>query len=99
MKPQELFDALERGEKIEFRKWEDDEWIAWNGQSWHNLWKFRIVKPEPKLVPHWPAVFLGREGYWVSNLLYRSELEAPKDIGNFIKLATEYPPIMLEVKE
>ena len=90
MTPQELFDARDRGEEIEFESGEG-RWVKWNGTSWCKDVEFRIVKPEPKLVPHWPAILSGVPtcGLILSNTLYS---ECP---SHAIRLATEYPPIYL----
>ncbi len=99
MKPQELFDALERGEKIECYEGVHVGWAPWKGISWSNNWNFRIVKPEPVLVPHWHAVIDGPSGCWLSYNLYATIDAARNDYDRAIRLATEYPAIMLEVKK
>lgn len=98
MKPQELFDALERGDRVEY-KVGLYEWEKWTGTAWHQDKIYRIVKSEPKLVPHWPAIFKSEQKYYFTNTLYSSEIIATQRLENFVRLATEYPPIMLEVKE
>ncbi len=100
MKPIELFQALERGEKIEFSRQAYDDWHTWDGKEWSAAWYYRTVKPEPKLVPHWPAVRHSDGIPFTTNSLYATEEQARGEwTEGFIRLATEYPPIMLEVKE
>lgn len=67
--------------------------------------KARYYKPEPELVEHWPAVIKNKytKGSPKPGALFRSEEDADTyyhgtDFG-LVKLATEYPPIMLEIKE
>lgn len=99
MRPQELFDARDRGEEIEFESGEG-RWVKWNGTSWCKDAEFRIVKPEPKLVPHWPAI-IQKETYRITDQLYPTVEAAMKDwwaFSNTIRLATEYPPIYLPEK-
>jgi hypothetical protein len=64
-KPQELFDALERGEKVEVLI--DKEWEKWNGNWWDNGVTFRIVKPKKTVVLY---EYFCREGdyYWITDL-------------------------------
>jgi hypothetical protein len=101
MRPQEVFDARDRGEEIEFRyRYGSNTWAKWNGKSWCEEVEFRIVKPEPKLVPHWPAV-VQEETYKITDQLYPTVEAALKDwgrSGTTICLATEYPPLYLPEK-
>jgi hypothetical protein len=60
------------------------------------IWRPHV--PAPKLAAHYPAV-CGRPGeYWLADSLYTPEDDANACEANFIRLATEYPPVMLEVK-
>ncbi len=98
--PQELFAKQDSGETIEFRTSDGDYWVQWAGIAWNQGWQFRIVKPEPKLVPHWPAVLRHSNDQPVLSVwLFTSIEDAHKIHPTMIRLATEYPPIMLEVKE
>ncbi len=97
--PEELFAALKRCERIEFLM-DGDGWIKWQGTLWNCKMQFRIAKPEPKLVPHWPAIGTNPQGqYFLTAILYASEEQAKSAYVPVVRLATEYPPIMLEVKE
>ncbi len=50
MTPQELFDAFDRGEIIEFNYADrDGGWDKWEGNSWYRSAKFRIVRKEMSL--------------------------------------------------
>lgn len=61
---------------------------------------YRVAHKEKKLVPHWPAIYLGiYESSILSASLFPNEEAARKEWSSIIRLATEYPPIMLEVKE
>jgi hypothetical protein len=64
-KPQELFDALGRGEKVEV--WNDPVWEEWFGKMWHYSCQYRIVKPKKTVVLY---EYFCREGdyYWITDL-------------------------------
>jgi hypothetical protein len=53
-----------------------------------------------KLIPHWPALVIGSLTPFVTRGLYPNIKTAREVLGEDTKLrlATEYPPIMLEVK-
>lgn len=54
----------------------------------------------PVLVPHWPALLCSSKIFCVTGRLYTSETEGKESHGNdFVRLAKEYPPVMLEVKD
>jgi hypothetical protein len=97
-----VLQAAGRGEKIEMRHHCDTtgRWYPIDGE-WHfESRDYRIApKKEPKLVPHWPAIVRSNVGYSISDSLYATEKEAEDDYDDFVRLATELPPIMLEVKE
>lgn len=64
----------------------------------HEIAGCYIVK-EKRILPHWPAVY-EEKFLKISGILYKSEEQAKGSLGAmFIRLATEYPPIMLEVEE
>lgn len=97
-----VIEAAERGEKIEFRIggmgcWEQktntSNWNTYNSE-------YRIARPEPVLVPHWPAIWRTRNnGYAVSGILFACENDARDVFEDFVRLATEYPPIMRELSD
>ena len=60
-------------------------------------WK---LHKEKKFIEHWPAVYRNRSKYFLSGSLYRHVEDAKKSLApEVIRLATELPPIMLEVDE
>jgi hypothetical protein len=61
------------------------------------IWK---LHKEKKTVEHWPAIMKLCEKFHITNNLYRNIQDANKhEMGLCIRLATELPPIMLEVEE
>lgn len=60
----------------------------------------------PEVVPHWPAIIdqphsrsVGPE-YYLTNSIFRNIEDAQDKIqGKVVRLATEYPPILIEVEE
>lgn len=70
-----------------------------------------IERPKlKKLVPHWRAIYTDGICIYCSDVLFRTDNQAlayyafssPKSSmpnGKLIRLATEYPPIMLEVED
>lgn len=82
--------------------------VGWDSHSFVNvnvghsadalLWS--LHKPEPKLVPHWPAITTtaSEDGRALTTTLYVSEHHFERSyVGDreFIRLATELPPILL----
>lgn len=98
----ELSDAVDRGEKIETKFYRGIEWVKWDGIEWGILWMFRIVKPEPKLISHWPVLITFDDGtHYVSSAVFPDVESARRHFGVSLveRLVTEYPAIMLEIKE
>lgn len=93
----DIIDAAIRGEEIEFCFMGDDK--LW---SKHNAPRFDFtrysyrVKP-PELRPHWPAIIRLPDGrHTISTWLYAKGDEISfVDLVGFVRLATEYPPVML----
>lgn len=58
--------------------------------------KWELYKEPKEKVPHYLAVCKasGRLTYWLSDNLYTEKSKPTND--HFVRLATEYPPIMLE---
>lgn len=55
---------------------------------------------QKKLVPHWPALCNNGSGYYLADYIFKSEDGAKKIYDtNFVRLANELPPIMIEVEE
>lgn len=79
----------------EYRVWMESS----NAIDYINDKVFTEIKPEPKLVEHYPAVYKMGDVYAHTMVLYHSEEVAKRIVDDFIRLATEYPAIMLEVKE
>ena len=99
-----VLEAAKRGEKIEqFCTFSDHTqvWLPYAGNPFNfAAYDYRIApKPEPKLVAHWPAI-CKMTAYFMLADLFVSEEDAKNNIGaEFIRLATEYNPIMLPVEE
>ena len=59
----------------------------------------KLHKPEPVLVAHYQAVCMMHDGQrYITQNVFRSVEEAKSKNVNALRLATELPPIMLEVK-
>lgn len=107
MTPKEMIEVLqayEAGKEIEFR----DEVGRWRpcshqeGPRWNfALYDYRVKPEEKKLVPHWPAIIHeARKRTFVTDSIHPTEANARSTFGSsFVRLATEYPPIMLEGTE
>ncbi len=95
-----IIKAAIRGETIEYRYKACADWhVAEKPQFDFINNEYRIKPAEPKLVPHWPALCGDGTYVWVSGMVFPN-LEAAKKYSRcVIRLATEYPPIMLEVEE
>lgn len=78
------------------------DWHVTTNPSWNFSGCDYRIKTEPlKLVPHWPAINKNEAGMraFTTDRLYSNEVDAKIDWKDrFIRLATEYPPIMLEAK-
>ncbi len=93
----EVLQAAKRGEIIESKHKASDHWEYVITPHWDFMAKdYRIApKKEPKLVPHWPALFV-RQG---TGIVYLSDSLFAEPPITALRLATELPPIMLGVKE
>lgn len=106
MTPQEMIYVIQAhtdGMKIECRE------VSGCNDGWHPvdtpLWDFchfdyRVRPTPPVLRPHWPAICrVGNSGAILTDALYADAINAACDIngngGVLIRLATEYPPVML----
>lgn len=92
-----IIDAAINGEEIEFCFMGDLDASLW---CRHNAPMFDFtrynyrVKP-PALRPHWPALVRSIiMQHTVTSALFASDAEASHILG-FVRLATEYPPVML----
>lgn len=98
--------AWANGEQIQWRdrgalEWED---ISSSPMGWHNLVEYRVKPKEIKLIPHWPAIINSGPTARITQNVYSSIEEAKRTIHpefgrQLLRLATEYPPIMLPEKE
>lgn len=74
---------------------------VWNGVNWTDLpspsfsteLKYRAKPKEVKLIPHWPAVI--DHPLRLSQRLFTTKEEAVRVYRHTIRLATEYPPVLL----
>ncbi len=95
MKPQELFDARDRGEKIEMSVGLD-VWVEWDGTTWAIGWKFRIA-PKPKKVVVKYQVLIHNDV--IPNGLFATEEDGRAYWGSqFLRLLTDRP-IECEVQD
>ncbi len=104
MTPQEMIDVIQAhadGKQIEMRRQDESSdwcWIAapvWN----FSLWDYRVKQPAA-LRPHWPVLAHDTQLdiYLVEDVLFPTVEEAREFYPNrlrVIRLATEYPPVML----
>lgn len=100
MTPQEMIDvitAFRDGKPVETNDGGLDWWPVLSPQFNFHRYSYRVKPPE--LRPHWPAVVAsskpdGTIVYSVSNMLFAK----PEDLigkDGALRLATEYPPVML----
>lgn len=100
MTPQEMIDVIQAhadGKKIQMCRKGEDKWLDCVPPS--PLFDFMNtnyrVKP-PALRPHWPAIFVVPNGYtFLSKELYAEDNRPVQLALGFVRLATEYPPVML----
>lgn len=98
----EVMQAFADGKDIEvYISMNGDTWVPRDQPLWN--WKhcdYRIAEKKPVLVPHWPAIYSIGGTPRISDELFAS-LDAAvieyRDYG-VTRLATEYPPIMLEME-
>lgn len=96
MTPQEMIDvitAFRDGKPVETNDGGSDWWPVLSPQFNFHRYNYR-VKP-PALRPHWPALVRSIiMQHTVTSALFASDAEASHILG-FVRLATEYPPVML----
>jgi hypothetical protein len=75
-------------------------WFNGHNTEYNNVREWKLHK-EKKLVEHWPAIYEAEKGYYyISNDIFPTEIMAKEVLRKrFIRLATELPPIMLEVDD
>lgn len=97
MTPQEMIDvitAFRDGKPVETNDGGSDWWPVLSPQFNFHRYNYR-VKP-PALRPHWPAIFVVPNGYtFLSKELYAEDNRPVQLALGFVRLATEYPPVML----
>ena len=78
-------------------EWADLAVVTFND---YPMYRYRIKPAEKKRVPHWPAIIpnMDEQGYWVTTEIFPSLEHARTQFKAVIRLATELPPIMLEVE-
>lgn len=99
MTPQEMISVIQAhadGKQIQMCRKGEDRWLDCVPPS--PLFDFMNtnyrVKP-PALRPHWPALVRSPiMSHSVTGVLFASDDEA-RDVIGFVRLATEYPPVML----
>ena len=55
--------------------------------------------PPKKKVAHWLAICSNDHGTWIDHFLFKNFDEAKKENPQAVRLATEYPAIMLEIDD
>lgn len=94
----EIMQAFADGKEIE---WYCGGWVKCEKPTWN--WgknDYRIAEKKPVLVPHWPAIIKSTTGCYVLTDHVFPNLDTAKSRFNLsvIRLATEYPYILLEVE-
>ncbi len=99
MKPQELFNAHDRGEKIEVQS-AGSNWHAWSGRDWRDSWRFRIVPKPKRTVLKYQALYSSVIGInFITTAIYKDDADAIETWGKeFIRLLTDRP-IECEVQD
>ena len=96
MTPQEMIAVIQAyadGKAIETNDGRPDWWAV--EVPVFNFHKFTYRVKPAALRPHWPAITRNPMGlYMVSSEVF-SQDNQPKHIIGFVRLATEYPPVML----
>ncbi len=101
MKPQELFNARDQGEKIEVAKChvEEQGWYEWDGKSWYAGAKYRIAPKPKRTVIKYQALCRDRGREFISIGLYKDDADAIESWGKeFLRLLTDRP-IECEVQD
>lgn len=101
MTPQEMIDVIQAhadGKKLQWTNKRGNTWLDCDEptpQFAFNICDYRI-KP-PALRPHYPVPVLMLNGtYSISRELFTSDgISKHTNIISFVRLATEYPPVML----
>lgn len=103
MKTEQMVEVMQAhlaGKKVEIYNPDDDFWEQIDNPAWNWCsFKYRIKKEEPKLVAHYPALIGGSDGIYIADYIYPTFEAAKKMYSRAIRLATEYPPIMLPEKQ
>lgn len=87
--------AYANSEQIQM--WNGVNWVDVPSPSFLNEMKYRVKPKEVKLIPHWQAVI--DHPLRLSQRLFKTEEEAVRVYRHTIRLATEYPPILLPEEE
>jgi hypothetical protein len=94
----EVMQAFAEGKEIE-RNAGFGEWMATDSPRWNWYdFDYRIAAKKPVLVPHWPAICKYKDSgnMYLADSLFPNLAEAKGVHSSAVRLATEYPPIMLE---
>lgn len=99
--------AWAAGETIQARENSGQEWkdLSSNGVlGWYDSMQYRVKPKEIKLIPHWPAIINSVPTARITQNVYSSIEEAKQTLPpvlaqRVLRLATEYPPIILPEKE
>lgn len=87
--------AYANGEQIQVRN--GVNWTDIPSPSFLNEMKYRVKPKEVKLIPHWQAIV--DNPLRLSHRLFKTKEEAVRWCRDTIRLATEYPAVLLSEKE
>lgn len=87
--------AYANGEQIQVRN--GVNWTDIPSPSFLNEMKYRVKPKEVKLIPHWQAIV--DHPLRLSHRLFKTKEEAVRWCRDTIRLATEYPAVLLSEKE
>lgn len=94
--------AWANGEQIQVNQ--VGEWCDIPTPAFNPYQEYRVKPKEVRLIPHWPAIIDLGPTARITQSVYSSIEEAKRNVPRstslrMVRLATEYPPIMLPEKE
>lgn len=108
MKFSEAILMLEQGKKIRREKWPRNMYISIDtffqpgfisSEYLRDDWEIYEEPKKKRIVKMWPALCSSYNGgYYLTDSIYKSIEDANYGGGNRIRLATEYPPIEIQME-
>lgn len=89
--------AYANGEQIQIFNRPEDKWVDSTTPTFSPDSQYRVKPKEVKLVPHWQAII--DHPLRFSHRLFKTKEEAVRVYRHTIRLATEYPVILLPEEE